>query len=410
VQALLRAERARVAGWDVGWETNRTVRTRLGFRPRVFRWLRSDVDWSSAYGSERAANYLLRSLHAGDTVLALTRSARGQRDWTALLALDPGVLAESLFGRPVPGEDPETAELRRLIGGVRPLSLTYRSGLVSRFHRDPVDPGLGYQLGWGSTDDFRFLEGDTAATLTDQASWTLGSGVSMPGGGALELLYQRSEASTLDTRSDRTTTQRRWPDVRASLPPLTPPAFTLIRRVTLTGGYAATERETAYGGRGLQRRLQSDVQVPVDVSVTWRGTLVTTYRGSFRRGEAEDPTGLTERTQASHRVSVSSQFLPPGPWRARLDRPVRFSLLAGHTAERDCRTTVVQEACVPFLDQIRRSASVSLDTSVGGFELGVQMSWDDRRSFVGQQNGSSQFQLGVFGQLQFSAGVLPPPR
>jgi len=228
----------------------------------------------------------------------------------------------------------------------------------------------------------------------------------------VDVAYQRAETSTLDTRSDRTTTQRRWPDLRASLPPITPPAFTLIQRVSLTAGYTATDRRTLYGASGLQRRVQRDVQVPVDLSISWRGTLVTTYRGSFRTGEAEDPTGLTDRTESTHRISVSSQFLPPGPWAARLDRPIRLSLLAGYTAERDCRTTTTQEDCVPFLDQIRRSLSVSLDTSVGEMELGVQASFDDRQSFVGQQNRSTQFQLGVFGQLQFSAGMVPsgPPR
>ncbi|MDP2958326.1 MAG: hypothetical protein Q8N53_18000 [Longimicrobiales bacterium] len=407
IQDLIRAERARLAPVDLGWETHRTVRTRLGFRPRLFGWLRSDLDWNSAYGSDRNANFLFREVAGGDTLLALTRNARGQRDWRALLSLDPGLLAESLLGTAAAGEDPATAQLRGLLGSVRPLSVAYQDGLVSRFHRDPVDPGLGYQFGWGGADDFRFLQGDTAATLTDQEAWTLGSGLRFADGGALDVAYHRSESSTLDTRSDRTTTERRWPDVRVSLPPLGLPAFTFVQRVSVSAGYASTERETAFGGLGPQRRIQSDVQVPLDVSVSWRGTLVTTYRGSFRSGEAEDPTGLTDRRQVTHRISVSSQFLPPGPWAQRLDRPVRFSLLAGYTAERDCRTTATQEACVPFLDQIRRSLSVSVDTSVGGFELGMQASYDDRQSFVGQRNGSTQFQLGVFGQLQFSAGVLP---
>jgi len=315
-------------------------------------------------------------------------------------------------GAGLPGEDPGTAELRSLLGSIRPLSVTYQDGLVSRFHRDPVDPGWGYQLGWGGTDDFRFLAGDTAATLTDQAAWTLGSGVRLPGGGSVDLGYQRTEASTLDTRSDRLTTQKRWPDVRASLPPLTMPAFTLMQRLSLSTGYAETVRETVYGGRGQQRRHETDVQVPLDVSIAWRGTLVTAYRGSFRAGDARDPTGLTERDQTRHSLSVSSQFLPPGALARRLDRPVRFSLLAGYTAERDCRTTATKDACVPFLDQIRRSLSVSMDTSLGDFEVGMQASYDSRRSFVGQQNASTQFQLGVFGQLRFSAGMFPvaPPR
>lgn len=407
IQDLIRAERGGLPGMDLGWETNRTLRTRMGFRPRILRWLRTDLDWNSVYGSDRNANFLFRQVAGGDTLLALTRNARGQRDWRAFVSVDPGLAAEGLLGPRVEGEDPGTAQFRALLGSLRPLAVTYQDGLVSRFHRDPVDPGWSYQLGWGGTDDFRFLAGDTAATLTDRAAWTVGSGLRLPGGGALDVGYNRTSESTLDTRSDRLTTQKRWPDVRAALPPLGMPAFTFMRRLSLSTGYAETVRETVYGGRGLQRRHETDVQVPVDVSIAWRGTLVTTYRGSFRAGDAQDPTGLTERDQARHSLSVSSQFLPPGAWAQRLDRPVRFSLLAGYTAERDCRTTVTKDACVPFVDQVRRSLSVSLDTSVGDFEVGMQMSYDSRRSFVGQQNASTQFQLGIFGQLQFSAGMLP---
>ena len=223
----------------------------------------------------------------------------------------------------------------------------------------------------------------------------------------MDVGYQRSQSATLDTRSDRTITQRRWPDLRVALPPLTLPAFTGIQRVSLSSGYLRTERETVYGGLGQQRRFQEDTQVPLDVSITWRGTLVTSYRGSFRSGKATDPTGLTDGIEDSHRLSVSSRFLPPGAWRERLDRPVTFTLQAGYVAERDCRTTRSLAECVPFLDQIRRSLAVSMNTSLGGFEFGVQMSYDDRQSFVGQQTGSTQFQVGLFGQLQFSAGTLP---
>jgi len=223
----------------------------------------------------------------------------------------------------------------------------------------------------------------------------------------MDLGYRRSESTTLDTRSDRNVTERRWPDLRLALPPLTLPAFTGIQRLSLSAGYLATEREILYGGRGLQRRFQDDTQVPLDVSVSWRGTLVTSYRASFRSGQARDPTGLTDRIQDSHRISVSSQFVLPGAWRERLDRPVSFTLQAGYISERDCRTTASRPECVPFLDQIRRSLAMGMRTSLGGFEMGLQMSYDDRQSFVGQQTGSTQFQVGLFGQLQFSAGTLP---
>ncbi|HKJ02147.1 MAG TPA: hypothetical protein VJ997_06820, partial [Longimicrobiales bacterium] len=137
VQDLIRAERARVSGVDLGWETNRTVRTRVGFRPRVFPWLRNDLDWTSTYGSDRNANFLDRSESPSDTVLALARNARGQRDWRATLSLDPGILAEDLLGRARAGEDPGVTQMRSFVGSFRPFAATYQSGLVSRFHRDP---------------------------------------------------------------------------------------------------------------------------------------------------------------------------------------------------------------------------------------------------------------------------------
>ena len=70
-------------------------------------------------------------------------------------------------------------------------------------------------------------------------------------------------------------------------------------------------------------------------------------------------------------------------------------------SERSCRITVAGEECVPFIDQVLRTASLQADTSVQGFSFGLQFSYDDRQSFVGQRTGSTQFQVGLFGQLDF---------
>jgi hypothetical protein len=224
----------------------------------------------------------------------------------------------------------------------------------------------------------------------------------------LDLAYEESDATTLDTRSDRRTTRKRWPDVRASLPSVSPPSWMRIERVTLSSGVVKNTRETVFGGRGLQRRVQDDLQIPVDLTVTWGGAMVTSYQGSFRDGEARDPTGDTDRKQERHRVSLTARVVPPGFLSRRLDRPLTVALLGSYTAERDCRTTTGGDECVPFVDQIRRSFSLQLGTSLGGFEVGLRMSYDGRQSFVGQKNASTQFQLGLIGQLQFSAGTLPP--
>lgn len=409
VQELIEAERSRLSGLELGWETNRTLRTRVSFRPTFVPWLRNDLDWTTGYRSDRNANFVERTADSTATAVALARNASGERDLTAVVALSPADLAVETLGEPGPNEAPDVAQLRGILSAIRPLSVTYRDGLTSRFHRDPVNPGTGYQLGWGGRRDFRFMAEDTAATLNDRTTWLLGSGLSLPGGATLDIGYERTLATTLDTRSDRETVRRRWPDLRASLPSVTLPASTGIQSVRLSLGVTRSKEETVFGGRGLQRRVQEDVQVPFDVSVTWRGTLVTSYQGSVRRGDGEDPTGGTERDADSHRLSVSSRVVPPWGLSDRLDRPVRVSLLAAYTSERDCRVTAARETCVPFVDQLRRSVSLSLDTSVGGMEVGLQMSYDDRQSFVGQRTGSTQLQLSLFGQLDFAAGSLPAP-
>jgi len=40
-------------------------------------------------------------------------------------------------------------------------------------------------------------------------------------------------------------------------------------------------------------------------------------------------------------------------------------------------------------------------------DLGLNVSFVDRQSFVGQRSGSTQLQLGLFGQFMFEAGQLP---
>ena len=401
VQRLIAEERARVAGVDLGWETGRTLRTSYAFRPSIISWLQNDFDWTTVYQSERNTNFV----DAGSTPdeLVLSRNAQGQRDWGALIAVTPGVLATSWFGLPEEGESEGIAQLRSIVSAIQPISVAYRDGITSRFNREPVDPAFDYQFGFGGVDTYRFIDADTAASLTDRASWRIGSGLALPGGAGVRVRYLWSQAKTLDTRSDRRTRQSTWPDVQATLPTVRLPAYTGIQAINLSSGITRTERESQFGGRALQRRFDSDTQVPVDVSIQWLRTLVTSYRGAFRTGVGNDPTGDTEREQSTHRVSVSSQLLPPRALADRLDRPIRLSLIATYSDVRNCRITVAGDDCVPFIDQVNRTASLALDTSVGGFELGLQISYDD----VGQQTGSTQFQVGLFGQLDFAAGVLP---
>jgi hypothetical protein len=405
VRDLIRRERTTPVGLDLGWETNRTLRTSLAYRPTIFTWLRNDVDWTTVYQSERNSNFLERTPVGADTTLALARNARGERDWGTTVAIDPARLAVALLGSPAGGEASGAA--RAIMSAVRPISVTYRDGIVSRFNRDPIDPGLGYQLGWGGAESFRLIDADTAATITDRYAWRLGSGLTLPGGAAVLIAYQWSDARTLDTRSERRTVLESWPEIQASLPTLAPPAYMGIRSIDISSGVVRTQRTIQFGGRAAQRRFDHDIRVPVDVTVQWQRTLVTSYQASFRVGRGEDPTGQTERDDWSHRLSITSQLLPAGFLSSRLDRPVSLAILGALTSERICRNTTAGDRCVEFVDQTRRTLNVSLDTSVRGVSVGLQASFDDRQSYVGQRTGSTQFQVGIFGQLDLAGGAIP---
>ena len=171
LQALLDAERGGLPRLDLGWETHRDLRTRVSYGPQLVSWLRHDITWNTRYLSDRNASLARRTEVAGDSVLELIRTADGQRDLRASVVLDPAALTDALLVADAPD-----ALLRTL----RPLRLTWQEGITARFHRDPIDPGASFQLAWGGVDDFRFLDGDTAAFLTDRTTWTFRSGVATP--------------------------------------------------------------------------------------------------------------------------------------------------------------------------------------------------------------------------------------
>jgi hypothetical protein len=233
--------------------------------------------------------------------------------------------------------------------------------------------------------------------------------LNLPRGSTLQVGYATLAATTLDARSDREIRQRTWPNVQARLPAIGFPSVTGIRTVTLSSGIQRIVRETDYGGVSLRRRVDEDIRVPFDLTVQWLGTLVTAYQGAVRTGRGIDPTGDTEREEVNHRLSVRSRWDAAGPLAGRIDRPIELSVLAGYVSERTCRITRIGEPCVAFVDQIRRTLSVSLDTGIGDLAVGMQVSFDDRPSFVGQRTGSTQLQVGMFGQLEFSAGSFPTP-
>lgn len=414
LRPALQAERRTLAGVDLGWETSRTLRSRMNWTPRLTSWMEGNVLWSTGFLTDRNPGYSRRFEAApGDTVVELQRNASGQRDLRARLALEPRAMVESLLGTAPTGEGApaagEGARLLRALGDhLLPLSVGWHDGVNARFNRAAVNPGAGWQLGLGGVDDFRFLSGDTASFLADRSGWTGSAGTRLPGGVTLSSEFIRSDVVTLDGRGDRSLRVRSWPAVRVAAPDLPLPGLLrpVVQRLSVTSGLTVQTQESLVGESG-QLRSRKDRVVPLTVSVRWFNAVSTSYTASFQEGEGRDPTGDTERTRRTHAFALSSSFRPPPTERgAFLDRPVQVTLRVAYAGQVDCRITAASESCVPYLDQLTRDLNLTLDTTVSGLDVGVQGSYFDRRSFVGQRPGSTQFQVAVFARFNVSAGNL----
>jgi len=399
VQSLITAERSRVLGVDLGWETRRALTTRFAFQPRFGEWARADLSVDSRYGSDRDPAYVeLRPL-VGDTLFLLERTVDGGRDLSATVTVLPAEIGERLRVAA------DSGAIGGLLRAMSPVRLAWRRGARSRFNRQTVDPGWDYQFGFLGLDQQRVIDGQVASVLSDRETWTAGTGVRLPGLATLTVNFQQANSDVADRRSERTAFDRTWPNARLAFDDLPVPGAVrpLLRRVGLSGGYTRTSRRIEYGGASAQSRDVVDTRYPMDVSVSWGGLVNTTYRGVVAQGVGEDPTGDTRRDLGTHTFALQSAVVPPGRLAEFLEAPVQVSLQLLYSHQVDCRATVGTPQCVAFIDQLNRSLNVTLDSRVSDLRVGMQMGFLDRQSFVGLRNGTRQFQMSLFGQFDVGA-------
>jgi hypothetical protein len=410
---VLEDERWEAGFVDLGWETYRNLRNRIGFRPSLADWLRTDFVFSTDYLSDRNGALVEPVVQGTDTLFLLLRNANGNRTSRISLSVEPEPLARRL-GLQVEGEEEIGGFLGKALTALDPLFLTRQGGMNSRFYRDPVDPGPGFQLGLEGPDDFRYLDGDTASIFTDRTTWTAGTGVRLPLNFRVSGNYSDSRTEILNLRSDRELRTRSWPDIRLSVTQVAIPAKlqNLLESLSLSSGYRQNLTETTFGGAGFQERVHEERQLPLDVNATWMGNITTRYSGSLSHGDGEDPTGDTRTERQSHTFVLSSVLEEPPLLGSHLDAPLRVSFGYRYSSDLNCRVPKGQESCIPFVDYLNRSLSLTLDTVITPLRVGLHMTYTDRQSFVGLHDGATQFQLGIFGEFLIDSsapGSTPPP-
>jgi hypothetical protein len=419
-EALRRAG-AEVAGIPIGWERDRMLTADAAYRPVIADWLRPSMTWTSHFGQRRDQAHL-ELTETGDGLEAeLQRSFYSDGRWTRGLIFDPaGALRAALLPRSPPlDEDGEPARPAPVAGAVlavvspiRPIELSWTSGAGSRFDREIVDPGMSYQLGLGGVDGLRVIGGDTAATALHQESFRARAGLRIAPGAEIGLGYAESETRVFDRYvGRRDVSERAWPDVQVSWREIPVPTVLepVLSRWSFSTGFIRSVRQRTLVGD--QTRIWDRVEgtVPVELRLAFTGGLAFSYITALTTGDGQDPTGQTEHGAVTHGVDLSGRFAPPAFLATRgLSDAIRLAVTYHYQAETQCRAAgnhPPPAPCTRFIDHMNRRMNVSMSTLVGQVDLGLQGSYVDRRSFVGTQIGSSQFQLGLFGQFNMQAGT-----
>jgi len=414
---LLEEARRDFLGLGLGWETRRHLLVRAGVRPTPLRGLRTEVSGQTRYGTDRNVGLVRLGGPEGDDPGALLRNARVDRELRVAGTLD---LAALWFGPPPPpppadpahrvpsgldaSPDPESG-WTRVVRTLSPFTFVLQDGVVAAFFREDVDPALRFQLGLGGVGALGSEDGVPAASVLDRRAVTLGSGLRLPASFFFNVNRQETRLSSLDLRSQRDGRTTSWPDLRAGSSRLPVPEGweVVLTRVAFTSGVLRIREEVQYG-EGLQARERVEVRIPVEITMEWAGGITARYRGTIAWGEGIDPTGRTGRDQWDHGLSLETRLRPLRGMDSALRDSFRLAFQAQAAWLEECRVPSGTIDCIPFVERETRSVALGIDTFVAGFELGAQVSLQDRTAFSAFETGFRQFQFGVWGRMEIAAG------
>jgi hypothetical protein len=419
VQRALNDARTELAGLDLGWERQRILESRVDFRPMVTTWLRPGLGYTARFRGDRNATYWEPVVVGDDTTATLHRHYQADRQFTRSLALDPERLGDQLAS---PGAEPPhgaTLALAAALRALRPIDLAWSDGVDSRFEREAIGPGLGYQFGLGRYDLFRTGPAHTASTARERDSFRARGGLRLPLHAQFDIAYHISGSDAYQRGGGRYIfAERSWPDLMLTWSEIPAPASLrgAISHSAASVGYQRTRHAgragsgvggAAGGGGGI--RTGEEINIPVRFTIGLVNGFSGSYTGLRGEGLAGDPTGQTEQEVAQHAVQLAGRLVAPAVWNDGDDAPIRIALSFSIHSRRQCRVQAAgigTNECVPFVDLVHRQLALTMDTIISQLNVGFQMSYFDRKSFVGIQSGSSQFQLGLFGEFNFEAGSL----
>ncbi|UCF18881.1 MAG: hypothetical protein JSU87_13245, partial [Gemmatimonadota bacterium] len=406
-------ERSSLFGWDVGWETNRNLDMNWTYRPNIAAWLTPQLAVDTRFRMSRGASFVTEV--EGDTVL--TRDFGNSRTLRFSTGFNLASLLRDLLGEERTGT---VGTLLGLVDRIDLFTITWIGSLASNYQRRTADPSLRYQLGIHGFGGVVVQDADSASRVNDNKSLTLGGGVRLPTGLAVTVEYANNDGLVWTPRSQTTSRTTTWPSLNLNWNRLPLPAFlqSWVSRLGLRAGYSLRTQSSVVANATQDREGQiKTIPFNFDLMLTTDWSL--NYNLTMTDEERRDPTGLTLGERLNQAVQLTGRIRPLSR-QGRLRNPIRLSLRLSQNDSDQCRRLGGVElgglppgvsdsefaTCEPFTDLRIRSVDLTFSTDVPPFAIGLQGSWRDTQSQLGQRPGSTQLEISLFGQFLFETGEL----
>ena len=393
-------ERRFFVGLPVGVERDRTLTTSLTLAPRLASWLRPRYIRSSSFVLSRTLNTRDPVRQDADTagafILPQTLNNQRLREIGASIDFVRGL--RQLVG--------DSSGFARAFRRVRPIDISSRSGLQSTFDLSTFQPGLGYELGTGSLDEFLTRDGSPSRGVNQTRTTTIAGGADLPLGFTTTLNYtlQRSDRfQALGGAFVQTITRQvEWPvgSVRWSRPFRHGP-LSLIGLGTSFRRREGTSLQPSNSGNALSITASSTFTPDLQIALRNGMSLSLTYSALNQR--TGNNGNSTELVQDDFSGTFTYSFRMPASL-GRSRKLVRSSITAFSSVSTSCLARIGAGDCVTISDLRRRELKGGLNTDVaksltGGLQIGYTL--DDARHL---DRRTSQIFLLASLQLSLYAG------
>jgi hypothetical protein len=413
VRSALEGARSRIGGIDVGWETNRSIRTDINYSPRITNWLVPTYTYTNTYLTDRNASYLnLSSSNGIDTTSELQHRFESGRNITRRVDFRPADFATALIG-PMPKRPQGLSKWSRgALNSFERLEFTWRNNLNSQFERESLLPGMGYQLGLGDLQSFRIIGADTAARALQTSDFRTTAGFTPSKLVRTDVSYGETELHSIDLRGgERIQHEHSWPRVTINIRDLQMPAKwqKFIVAANIGGGIDRIRTTNVFGGTSAQNRSTNRLERTVTSTITFPHTISLTYSGKSTAGKNADPTGRRETLNGLQSLGLRSILPPPLFLSPRMTQPVQLSLTFTQVSTTQCgsSTLLTGAFCTTQVQTTSRQGHFEASTGIDQMRLGLSLDYNGRQNYVGIQTGQSQFELRLFGNFALNAGTMP---